>query len=159
VAWAGVITRVEEAQRSGTTVWDLYVEHHYWTWNEGFGMQSERALLSARGEGGFRCRGVKSEGASTELTADAEQYALGRRHERTSACSDAREMPGTNVAAGRRQEGRGMSPSAGRPACPRCGSTNLELISASRDGETADETTVQQCLGCGERFTITAKID
>ena len=71
MAWAGVITRVEEAQRSGTTVWDLYVEHHYWTWNEGFGMQSERALLSARGEGGFRCREVKSEGASTELTADA----------------------------------------------------------------------------------------
>ena len=34
-------------------------------------MQSERALLSARGEGGFRCRGVKSEGASTELTVDA----------------------------------------------------------------------------------------
>jgi len=76
VAWAGVITRVEEAQRSGTTVWDLYVEHHYWTWNEGFGMQSERALLSARGEGGFRCRGVKSEGASTELTADANRLRL-----------------------------------------------------------------------------------
>ena len=71
VAWVGVITRVEEAQRSGTIVWDLYVEHHYWFWNEDFGMQPERAILSARGEGGFRCRGVKSEGASTELTTDA----------------------------------------------------------------------------------------
>jgi hypothetical protein len=75
VAWAGVITRVEEAQRSGTTVWDLYVEHHYWTWNEDFGMQPERAILSARGEGGFRCRGVKSEGVSTELTTDAKSPA------------------------------------------------------------------------------------
>ena len=52
-----MITRVEEAQRSGTTVWDLYVEHHYWTWNEGFGMQSERALLSARVKAAFGVAG------------------------------------------------------------------------------------------------------
>jgi len=52
-----------------------------------------------------------------------------------------------------------MTPKSGTPACPRCGSTKLELVSASRDGETADETTVQRCLSCGERFTITAKID
>jgi len=50
-----------------------------------------------------------------------------------------------------------MSPAS--PSCPRCGSTELELVSASRDGETADETTVQHCRRCGERFTITAKID
>ena len=49
-----------------------------------------------------------------------------------------------------------MSPTA---ACPRCGSTDLELISASRDGETADESLVQRCRGCGERFTTTSKID
>ena len=51
-----------------------------------------------------------------------------------------------------------MTPSA-IPACPRCGSTDMELISATRDGETADESTVQRCRKCGERFTITAKID
>ena len=52
-----------------------------------------------------------------------------------------------------------MSPTAGRAVCPRCGSNDLELISASHDGETADETVVQRCRACGERFTITAKID
>ena len=51
-----------------------------------------------------------------------------------------------------------MSPSAAA-ACPRCGSTDLELISASHDGETADETLVRRCRHCGERFTITSKID
>ena len=44
-------------------------------------------------------------------------------------------------------------------ACPRCGSTDLELISASRDGETADERLVHRCRHCGERFTTTSKID
>ncbi len=44
-------------------------------------------------------------------------------------------------------------------ACPRCGFTDLELISASHDGETADTTTVHRCTRCGERFTITSKID
>ena len=52
-----------------------------------------------------------------------------------------------------------MSATAGRGACPRCGSTDLEMISASHDGETADETLVQRCRHCGERFTITSKID
>jgi len=51
-----------------------------------------------------------------------------------------------------------MSPLAS-PACPRCGSTDLELISASRDGETADEILVQRCRRCNERFTVTSKID
>ncbi|HET7341046.1 MAG TPA: hypothetical protein VFL90_06260 [Methylomirabilota bacterium] len=51
-----------------------------------------------------------------------------------------------------------MTPAA-PPACPRCGSTDLELVSASRDGETADETTVQRCRRCGERFSVTTKID
>jgi hypothetical protein len=32
-------------------------------------------------------------------------------------------------------------------------------IKATHDGETADEMTVQRCRACGERFTITAKID
>jgi DNA-directed RNA polymerase subunit RPC12/RpoP len=45
------------------------------------------------------------------------------------------------------------------PACPQCGSTDLELQTASLDGETADETTVQRCRRCGKRFTITAKRD
>jgi hypothetical protein len=49
--------------------------------------------------------------------------------------------------------------SSATPACPRCGSTDIDLISTLRDGETADETTVQRCRKCGERFTITAKID
>jgi transcriptional regulator NrdR family protein len=49
-----------------------------------------------------------------------------------------------------------MSPTT---ACPRCGSTDLELVSASHDGETADETLVQRCRACGERFTVTSKID
>jgi DNA-directed RNA polymerase subunit M/transcription elongation factor TFIIS len=43
--------------------------------------------------------------------------------------------------------------------CPRCGSTALELESASLNGETADETTVQTCRSCGHRFSITAKRD
>ena len=51
-----------------------------------------------------------------------------------------------------------MPPTASA-SCPRCGSSDIELISASRDGETADETTVQRCRRCGERFTITAKLD
>ena len=51
-----------------------------------------------------------------------------------------------------------MSPTAS-PACPRCGSTDMELISATRDGETADEVIVQRCRACGERFTITSKLD
>jgi transcriptional regulator NrdR family protein len=47
-----------------------------------------------------------------------------------------------------------------RPAaCPRCGSTDLELISATHNGETADETVVHRCRQCGERFTTTAKVD
>ena len=44
-------------------------------------------------------------------------------------------------------------------ACPRCGSTDLELISASHDGETADESLVHRCRRCNERFTVTSKID
>ena len=52
-----------------------------------------------------------------------------------------------------------MSQTAGRGACPRCGSPDLEMTSASHDGETADETLVQRCRQCGERFTITSKID
>jgi DNA-directed RNA polymerase subunit RPC12/RpoP len=48
---------------------------------------------------------------------------------------------------------------ASTPACPRCGSTDLELQSASLNGETADQTTVQRCRRCGERFSITAKRD
>ena len=47
VAWAGVIERVDEADVGGTNVWDLYVAHH------------------------FRCRGVKSDGPQTDMTADA----------------------------------------------------------------------------------------
>ena len=43
--------------------------------------------------------------------------------------------------------------------CPRCGSADLELERADVDGETADETTVQRCRQCGERFSITAKRD
>lgn len=46
-----------------------------------------------------------------------------------------------------------------QPKCPRCGSGDLELLTASLDGETADETTVQRCRQCGERFSITAKRD
>jgi ribosomal protein L40E len=46
-----------------------------------------------------------------------------------------------------------------QPACPRCGSTDLELQGASLNGETADETTVQQCRRCGAQFSITAKRD
>jgi ribosomal protein L37E len=49
--------------------------------------------------------------------------------------------------------------SASRASCPRCGSTDLELQTASLDGETADETTVQRCRRCGEQFSITAKRD
>jgi DNA-directed RNA polymerase subunit RPC12/RpoP len=49
--------------------------------------------------------------------------------------------------------------SASRAVCPRCGSTDLDLESASLNGETADETTVQRCRNCGERFSITAKRD
>jgi DNA-directed RNA polymerase subunit M/transcription elongation factor TFIIS len=45
------------------------------------------------------------------------------------------------------------------PACPRCGSTDLELEAASLNGETADETTTQRCRRCGERFSVTAKRD
>ena len=71
VAWAGVVMRVDEAVVGRTRVWDLYGEHHYWTWIEDFGMQPQRALLSPRGEGVFRCRGVRSEGSPTEMTADA----------------------------------------------------------------------------------------
>lgn len=44
-------------------------------------------------------------------------------------------------------------------ACPRCNSTDLELVSATRDGETADENLVQRCRRCGERFTVRSKID
>ena len=44
-------------------------------------------------------------------------------------------------------------------ACPRCGSTDLELITASRDGETADERLVHRYRHCGERFTIMSKLD
>jgi transposase-like protein len=51
-----------------------------------------------------------------------------------------------------------MSPAAS-PVCPRCGSTDVELISASRDGETADEILVQRCRRCTEQFTVTSKID
>lgn len=43
--------------------------------------------------------------------------------------------------------------------CPRCGSADLELVTAARDGETADETTTHRCRACGERFTVTAKLD
>jgi len=70
VAWAGVVRRVDETEVNGTRVWDLYVEHHYWTFIEDFGMQPQRALLSPRGEGMFRCRGAKSDAAQTEMTAD-----------------------------------------------------------------------------------------
>jgi transcription elongation factor Elf1 len=45
------------------------------------------------------------------------------------------------------------------PACPRCGSTDLESVTASLNGETADETVVQRCRSCGERFSVTAKRD
>jgi DNA-directed RNA polymerase subunit M/transcription elongation factor TFIIS len=44
-------------------------------------------------------------------------------------------------------------------ACPRCGSPELELESASLNGETADETTLQTCRSCGHRFAVTAKRD
>jgi len=71
VVWVGIVSRLEEAEVGGTRVWDLYVEHHYWDWLEDFGMQPERAFLSPRGEGLFRCRGVKSNGPQTEMTADA----------------------------------------------------------------------------------------
>jgi transcriptional regulator NrdR family protein len=43
--------------------------------------------------------------------------------------------------------------------CPRCGSTDLELVGATRDGETADEKLAQRCRRCGERFTVVSKID
>jgi DNA-directed RNA polymerase subunit RPC12/RpoP len=43
--------------------------------------------------------------------------------------------------------------------CPRCGSADLELERADVNGETADETTVQRCRQCDERFFITAKRD
>jgi hypothetical protein len=45
------------------------------------------------------------------------------------------------------------------PSCPRCGSTDLELETASLDGETADETTIQRCRACNNRFSVTAKRD
>ena len=64
------VSRVDEPEVNGTRVWDLYVEHHYWTFIEDFGMQPQRALLSPRGEGMFRCRGAKSDAAQTEMTAD-----------------------------------------------------------------------------------------
>jgi len=44
-------------------------------------------------------------------------------------------------------------------SCPRCGSTDLEMERATLNGETADETTVQRCRRCGERFSVTAKRD
>jgi DNA-directed RNA polymerase subunit M/transcription elongation factor TFIIS len=44
-------------------------------------------------------------------------------------------------------------------SCPRCGSTDLALETASLDGETADETTMQVCRSCGHRFSVTAKRD
>jgi hypothetical protein len=44
-------------------------------------------------------------------------------------------------------------------ACPRCGSPDVTLESASLNGETADETTVQVCRSCGHRFSVTAKRD
>lgn len=43
--------------------------------------------------------------------------------------------------------------------CPRCGSADVELERADVNGETADETTLQRCRQCGERFSITAKRD
>jgi transcriptional regulator NrdR family protein len=49
--------------------------------------------------------------------------------------------------------------SASPAACPRCGSTDLEIVAASRDGETADEKLVERCRRCGERFTVASKID
>ena len=52
-----------------------------------------------------------------------------------------------------------MSATVDRAACPRCGSTALELINASHDGETADETLMQRCRACGHRFSVSAKID
>jgi DNA-directed RNA polymerase subunit M/transcription elongation factor TFIIS len=51
-----------------------------------------------------------------------------------------------------------MSPATGA-SCPRCGSTDLELETASLNGETADETTVHTCRRCGHRFSVTAKRD
>jgi DNA-directed RNA polymerase subunit M/transcription elongation factor TFIIS len=44
-------------------------------------------------------------------------------------------------------------------SCPRCGSSDLELETATLDGETADETTVQVCRACGHRFSVTTKRD
>ena len=52
-----------------------------------------------------------------------------------------------------------MSATVNRAACPRCGATDLELITASHDGETADETLVKRCRACGHRFSVSAKID
>jgi transcriptional regulator NrdR family protein len=52
-----------------------------------------------------------------------------------------------------------MSPTARPATCPHCGSTDLEIITASRDGETADEIIAHRCRTCGQRFTITAKLD
>jgi DNA-directed RNA polymerase subunit M/transcription elongation factor TFIIS len=49
--------------------------------------------------------------------------------------------------------------SAATVSCPRCGSTELKLETASLNGETADETTVQTCRRCGYLFSITAKRD
>jgi hypothetical protein len=49
--------------------------------------------------------------------------------------------------------------SRSQPVCPHCGSTDLELQAASLNGETADETVVQRCRRCGERFSVTAKRD
>jgi hypothetical protein len=54
---------------------------------------------------------------------------------------------------------RARMSSAAPVSCPRCGSTELELETASLNGETADETTVQTCRRCGYRFSITAKRD
>jgi DNA-directed RNA polymerase subunit RPC12/RpoP len=66
------------------------------------------------------------------------------------------EDAGTDVAGHMLEDG--MS-SAATVSCPRCGSSELELETASLNGETADETTVQTCRRCGYRFSITAKRD
>jgi hypothetical protein len=47
----------------------------------------------------------------------------------------------------------------GALACPRCGSSDLELQTATLDGETADETTVHVCRACHHRFSVTTKRD
>lgn len=49
--WTGVV----RSARSSEALLVTDYEHHYWDWVEDYGAQRERAFVSPRGEGRFRC--------------------------------------------------------------------------------------------------------